>query len=214
MNSISTDRRTFLAGSGALALSLKYGAAGAAGHEGGAYRRWEDIARNKWTWDRVVRGSRGINCTGHCAFNIYVRNGIVWREEQQGEYGASGEDTPDYGPRGCQKGLRQAKYMYGQQRVLYPMKRAGERGEGKWQRITWTQAIEEVAEKIVDYAVEDGPETITMAMGTAMILKRATFAGFFRFANITGITVPETFAGVGDLPLGAQQTIGHPLPGD
>ena len=214
MSSLSTDRRTFLAGSGALALSLKYGAAGAASHEGGTYRRWEDIARNKWTWDRVVRGSRGINCTGHCAFNVYVRNGIVWREEQQGEYGASGEDTPDYGPRGCQKGLRQAKHMYGQQRALYPMKRAGERGEGKWQRITWAQAIEEVAGKIVDYAAEDGPETITMAMGTAMILKRATFSGLFRFANITGITVPETFAGVGDLPLGAQQTIGHPLPGD
>ena len=41
---------------------------------------------------------------GHCAFNIYVKDGIVWREEQQGEYGRSGDDTPDYGPRGCQKG--------------------------------------------------------------------------------------------------------------
>jgi DMSO reductase family type II enzyme molybdopterin subunit len=214
MTSISTNRRDFLAGSGALALSLKYGVAGATGHDGGAYGRWEDIMRNKWTWDRVVRGSRGINCTGHCAFNVYVRNGIVWREEQQGEYGASGDDVPDYGPRGCQKGLRQAKHMYGKQRVLYPMKRVGERGEGKWERIDWTQAIDEVANKFVDYAVEDGPETITMAMGTAMILKRATFSGLFRFANITGLTVPETFAGVGDLPLGAQQTIGHPLPGD
>jgi complex iron-sulfur molybdoenzyme family reductase subunit alpha len=74
--------------------------------------------RRKWTWDRVVRGSRGINCTGHCAFNIYVKNGIVWREEQQGEYGRSGEDTPDYGPRGCQKGVRHSKYMYGKQRAL------------------------------------------------------------------------------------------------
>jgi hypothetical protein len=86
--------------------------------------------RRKWTWDKVVRGSRGINCTGHCAWNVYVRNGIVWREEQQGEYGRSGEDTPDYGPRGCQKGARHAKHMYGKQRVLYPMKRVGERGAG------------------------------------------------------------------------------------
>ena len=81
MTSISTNRRQFLSGTGALALSLKYGAVGAGGHEQ-AYRRWEDIMRNKWTWDRVVRGSRGLNCTGHCAFNLYVRNGIVWREEQ------------------------------------------------------------------------------------------------------------------------------------
>ncbi|MCP4276210.1 MAG: molybdopterin-dependent oxidoreductase [Gammaproteobacteria bacterium] len=209
----TTNRRNFLSGTGAMALSLKFGTVGAASHTQ-QYRRWEDIMRNKWTWDRVVRGSRGLNCTGHCAFNIYVRNGIVWREEQQGEYGYQGEDTPDFGPRGCQKGLRQSKYMYGKQRVLYPMKRAGERGEGKWIRISWDDALTEVADKFLDIVTEDGPESITYAMGTAMILKRGGFAGLFRFANITGVVIPETFAGVGDLPVGANMTIGHPLPGD
>ncbi|MDG2155395.1 MAG: molybdopterin-dependent oxidoreductase, partial [Gammaproteobacteria bacterium] len=216
MQGLTTDRRKFLFGTGATALGLKYGAVSAVLADDGntAYRRWEDVQRNKWTWDRVVRGSRGVNCTGHCAFNIYVRNGIVWREEQQGEYGRSGEDTPDYGPRGCQKGLRQHKHMYGKQRVLYPMKRAGERGEGKWERIDWDQAIDEICNKFVDYAVNEGPESITMAMGTAMILKRTAFTGLFRFANLTGLVIPETFAGVGDLPLGAQMTLGYPLPGD
>ncbi|MGI9309620.1 MAG: molybdopterin-dependent oxidoreductase [Gammaproteobacteria bacterium] len=216
MNPItSTTRRHFLSGSGAMALSLKYGAVSTASAQSEpGYRRWEDIMRNKWTWDRVVRGSRGVNCTGHCAFNVYVRNGIVWREEQQGEYGSSGDDTPDYGPRGCQKGLRQAKHMYGKQRVLYPMKRIGERGEGKWERESWDDALDDIANRFVDYAAKDGPDSITMAMGTAMILKRAAFTGLFRFANITGLVIPETFAGVGDLPIGAQQTIGHPLPGD
>ena len=143
--------------------------------------------RRKWTWDRVVRGSRGINCTGHCAFNVYVKNGIVWREEQQGDYGRSGDDTPDYGPRGCQKGVRQAKYMYGPQRVLYPMKRVGERGEGKWRRISWQQATAEIADKFLEHAVGSGPESITLAMGTQMILKRASFASLFaRFAAASG----------------------------
>ncbi len=214
MTSITTNRRDFLSGTGAIALSLKYGAVGAVELAGDGYKRWEDLMRNKWTWDRVVRGSRGINCTGHCAFNIYVRNGIVWREEQQGEYGHQGDDTPDFGPRGCQKGLRQAKYMYGKQRVLYPMKRVGERGEGKWERLSWDDALTEIADKFIDIAVEDGPESITYAMGTAMILKRAAFAGLFRFANITGCVIPETFAGVGDLPVGANMTLGFPLPGD
>jgi len=213
MTVISTNRREFLSGTGALALSLKYGAAAAGGHEQ-SYRRWEDIMRNKWTWDRVVRGSRGLNCTGHCAFNIFVRNGIVWREEQQGEYGHQGDDTPDFGPRGCQKGLRQAKHMYGKQRVLYPMRRVGDRGAGQWERITWDDALTEVADKFIDCAVEDGPESITYAMGTAMILKRGGFAGLFRFANILGCVIPETFAGVGDLPVGANMTLGFPLPGD
>ncbi|HHQ13661.1 MAG TPA: hypothetical protein ENK16_01420, partial [Chromatiales bacterium] len=126
----------------------------------------------------------------------------------------SGEDTPDYGPRGCQKGLRQSKYMYGRQRVLYPMKRVGKRGEGKWERISWDQACAEIADRFLDYAVEHGPESITFAMGTQMTLKRASFASLFRFANLAGITVPETFAGVGDLPLGAYQVLGYELPGD
>lgn len=141
------DRRRFLRGSAAAlaSLSLKYApaapllAAAATPAPGADYHGWEDVMRRKWTWDKVARGSRGINCTGHCAWNVYVRNGIVWREEQQGEYGRSGEDTPDYGPRGCQKGARHAKYMYGRQRVLYPMKRVGARGEGRWQRIGWSR---------------------------------------------------------------------------
>jgi len=217
MSQLIADRRQFLSGSGALAatLSLKFGipTAAAQGSEQ-AYGAWEDLMRQKWTWDRVVHGSRGINCTGHCAFNIYVKDGIVWREEQQGEYGRSGDDTPDYGPRGCQKGNRESKYMYGNQRVLYPMKRVGERGAGKWERISWGQVATEIADKFIDNAVEHGPESITLAMGTALILKRASFGSLFRFANQTGIVVPETFAGVGDLPVGAYQTIGYALPGD
>ena len=138
MSESRIDRRRFLAGSGAAAatlLSLKYMPGEAFAQEAAAepivYGQWEDVMRRKWTWDRVVRGSRGINCTGHCAFNVYVKNGIVWREEQQGEYGRSGDDTPDYGPRGCQKGMRHSKYMYGKQRVLYPMKRVGAARRGQ-----------------------------------------------------------------------------------
>ncbi|MEO7385432.1 MAG: molybdopterin-dependent oxidoreductase, partial [Gammaproteobacteria bacterium] len=217
---MTTDRRKFLKHTGAAAaaaLSLKYMAATEALAQAAptpVYGLWEDVMRRKWTWDRVVRGSRGINCTGHCAFNVYVKNGIVWREEQQGEYGRSGEDTPDYGPRGCQKGMRHAKYMYGKQRVLYPMKRVGERGEGKWERIGWDQAIDEITDKFLEHATQSGPDSITFAMGTQMILKKASFTALFRFANTTGIVIPETFAGVGDLPVGAYMTLGVNLPGD
>ena len=125
------NRREFIAGSGAAALSLKYSATTiAASHETPAYGAWEDLMREKWTWDKVAHGTHGTNCQGGCAFNVYVKDGIVWREEQQGEYGRSGDDdTPDYGPRGCQKGNRASKYMYGNQRILYPMKRVGGRGE-------------------------------------------------------------------------------------
>jgi len=213
----TTSRRQFLAGTGAVAvaLSLRYAPASAAGSDQAQapYGTWEDLMRRKWTWDRVAHGTHGTNCTGTCAFNIYVKKGIVWREEQQGEYGRS-EDAPDYGPRGCQKGLRHARYMYGKQRILYPMKRVGERGEGKWERVTWDQAMAEIADRFIDHSVAHGPRSISFDLGTQMVLKRASFAALGRFATISGIELPEAFAGVGDLPTGVQMTVGEPLLGD
>lgn len=213
----ATSRRHFLASSGAVALSLSLryapGSAAAIDEPQGAYGAFEDLMRRKWTWDSVVHGTHGTNCTGTCAFNVYVKNGIVWREEQQGEYGRS-EDAPDYGPRGCQKGLRHAKYMYGKQRILYPMKRVGERGAGKWERVTWDQAMAEIADRFIDHSVEHGPRSISFDLGTQMVLKRASFAALGRFATISGIELPEAFAGVGDLPTGVQMTVGEPLLGD
>lgn len=197
-------------------LALKYAAAGAAPvmtGTAGTYRTFEDVYRKKWSWDRIVRGTHGTNCMGNCAFNVYVKNGIVWREEQQGEYASSG-DAPDYGPRGCQKGLRHARYMYGQQRVLYPMKSIGPRGNGKWERISWEQATTEIADKLLDLVMEHGPECISYGSGTQMALKRGSFGGLARFANITGITVPEFLSGVGDLPTGVQMTLGQPHTSD
>lgn len=218
MQTVVTSRRTILAGGAAtaLSLSLRYGRTLAEGAVVPAqpYGRWEDLMRRKWTWDRVARGTHGTNCTGNCAFNVYVKSGVVWREEQQGEYGKSTPDVPDYGPRGCQKGLRHAKYMYGRQRVLYPMKRAGERGQGKWQRISWDQAMSEIADRFLDNCAALGPRSISFDLGTQMVLKRASFAALGRFAVITGIELPEAFAGVGDLPTGVQMTVGEPLLGD
>ncbi len=178
-----------------------------------AYRGTEDLYRRKWTWDRVVRGTHGTNCSGTCAFNVFIKNGVVWREEQQGEYEVIG-DAPDPGPRGCQKGMRHHKYMYGKQRVLYPLKRVGKRGEGKWERISWEQATTEIADKFLDYAIEYNPECISYGSGTQMSVKMASFAGHLRFCNITGVTVPEFFSGVGDLPTGSYMTLGQVYTGD
>ena len=204
---IKTSRRNFLIGAGA-GISLHYSNAVIAQDNKIAYRSWEDIARKKWTWDSITHSTHGTNCTGQCAFNVFVKNGVVWREEQQGEYGSS-SDAPDYGPRGCQKGLSHSRYMYGKQRILYPLKRVGERGEGKWERITWDQAMLEVADKFLDYSIEHGPESITCGLGTQMVMKRASYASLLRFANISGVQMPEAFAGVGDLFSGAHITFGH-----
>ena len=70
------------------------------------YRTWEDVYRSKWVWDKVVRSSHFVNCwyQAHCAWDVFVKDGVVWREEQAADYPAIRHDTPDFNPRGCQKG--------------------------------------------------------------------------------------------------------------
>jgi nitrate reductase alpha subunit len=45
-------------------------------------RTWEDAYRNRWDYDKVVRSTHGVNSTGSCSWNIFVKNGIVTWEMQ------------------------------------------------------------------------------------------------------------------------------------
>lgn len=95
------------------------------------YRSWEDLYRNEWTWDKVGHAAHCINCMGNCAFDVFVKDGIVLREEQIAKYPSVNPKVPDANPRGCQKGAIHSTAMYEADRVRYPLKRAGERGEGR-----------------------------------------------------------------------------------
>jgi anaerobic selenocysteine-containing dehydrogenase len=55
-------------------------------------------------------------------------------------------------------------YSYDPDRILYPLKRVGARGEGKWKRITWDEALTELAGKL-DAAIKEDPNTIMMKYG-------------------------------------------------
>ena len=49
-------------------------------HEGG--RAWENMYRDRWSFDKTVRTTHGVNCTGSCSWNVHVKNGIVAWENQ------------------------------------------------------------------------------------------------------------------------------------
>ena len=59
----------------------------------------------------------------------------------------------------CAKGNTGMQYVYAQDRLQYPMKRTGERGEGKFQRITWDEALDTIADKLKEVKAEYGPES-------------------------------------------------------
>lgn len=93
-------------------------------------------------YDKVVRTVCSPNCTGTCAVNAFVRNDRIVKLEP-----ASYPD-PRY-ERICLKGIAMAtQRLHGPDRLTHPMIRAGERGEGKWRKVSWDEAYAYLAEKL------------------------------------------------------------------
>lgn len=86
-------------------------------------RRWEELYRNRWQHDKVVRSTHGVNCTGGCSWNVYVKDGIVTWEMQATDYPQLDASLPPYEPRGCQRGISFSWYIYSPIRVKYPYAR-------------------------------------------------------------------------------------------
>ncbi len=79
--------------------------------------------RDRWSHDKVVRSTHGVNCTGSCSWNVYVKDGIITWETQATDYPSAGADRPDYEPRGCPRGAAFSWYTYSPTRVRYPYAR-------------------------------------------------------------------------------------------
>lgn len=121
----------------------------------------EDRYRERWKWDRVVWGCHAVDCyPGGCPWRVYTRDGRIVREEQAGIFPVIEPGVPDLNPMGCQKGAAWSQQHYNEERVLYPLKRVGRRGEGRFERISWDQAFREIADAILDAVEEQGPESL------------------------------------------------------
>ncbi|MCH7578620.1 MAG: molybdopterin-dependent oxidoreductase [Chloroflexi bacterium] len=173
------------------------------------YGSWQDIYREKWTWDRVVKGTcNRADCIAACSLDLFVKDGIVWREEQNAIFEQTNETVPDFNPRGCQKGIIYSDLMYDASRIKYPLRRVGERGSGKWERISWDDALTEIADKVLDVCKEDGPESVIYDFGTTNIDFGPGTPAEQHLIRLIGTTSLDEWAGVGDLPMGAIQTWG------
>jgi nitrate reductase alpha subunit len=86
-------------------------------------RSWEQFYRNRWQHDKIIRSTHGVNCTGGCTWQIYVKDGIVTWEMQGLDYPTLEAGLPPYEPRGCQRGISYSWYLYSPLRVRYPYMR-------------------------------------------------------------------------------------------
>ncbi len=90
--------------------------------------------------EKIILTSCIHDCGGRCPLKVYVKDGIVTRIENC----ADEEDLL----RGCLRGRAYRQVLYNPNRLKYPMKRKGERGQGKFKRISWDEALDTVANEL------------------------------------------------------------------
>ena len=149
---VGCSRRSFVKGAamiGAGAL-VGCGSAGVAVADGAA-----EVPETK-----IYAGACRSQCGQGCYLNVHVRDGQIVRTTA-GHF----EDGPEF-DRICPKGLSQPARVYSSERLQYPMRRIGARGEGKFERITWDEAIQEITDKWKAYTEEFGPESISFFLGS------------------------------------------------
>ncbi len=114
-------------------------------------------------------------CHGGCVLSAHIADGKLTKLE----------GDPD-GPYNlgaiCEKALSAKQYIYSPYRLKYPLKRIGERGEGKWQRISWDEALDTIAERLQYYKNTFGAESIAYASGTARVIRESPVFGIFNGA--------------------------------
>ena len=212
---MSVTRRQFLAHSGLAGVSISLArlafsdAAGASASTAAPYESWKDVYRQHLAWDRVVKGTHHVNCWYQrgCTFNVFVRDGLVMREEQAASYDQTNSSVPDFNPRGCQKGCSYSDRMYDASRLRHPLRRAGARGAGRWKRIRWQEALDDIADRLIDCLREGRSRSVYWDMGGGMT-NGAAMIGLIRTIRMLDATVLDIDSEVGDHHPGAAVTCG------
>jgi len=115
------------------------------------------------------------SCHGECGVIAHVKDGKVVKVEGD-------PDSPISHGTMCAKGLAITQLAYHPDRILHPMKKVGEKLNGKWEQITWDEALDAIAAKFQAVVDEYGPEYIVVGQGTG----RDYESHLYRFANQLG----------------------------
>ncbi|MDP6127581.1 MAG: molybdopterin-dependent oxidoreductase [Dehalococcoidales bacterium] len=108
---------------------------------------------------RTTTWSAGPGCHGGCGVLAHIEDGKLVKIEGDSEH-------PWNQGRLCSRCLAMTQYVYQPDRLTRPLKRVGERGEGKWQEISWDEAFDLIEEKMGRIREEFGPESVIFSMGT------------------------------------------------
>ncbi len=126
------------------------------------------------------------NCGSACVLKCYTEKGKVVRIETDNLV-KDDWDTGIFQVRACPRGRSLRRYAYSENRLKYPLKRVGARGEGKFERITWDEALDTIASKLKECIEKYGNESIythySSGVQSGALLRRESF---FRLMNMLG----------------------------
>ena len=113
--------------------------------------------------ETIIRTSGSHNCGGRCIIKAHVQGGRIVRI-------TSDDERPDTDRRpqlrGCLRCRAYRSYLYHDDRLKYPMKRVGKRGEGLFERISWDEALGSISHHTKRIMAEHGPEAIYLQYAT------------------------------------------------
>ncbi len=162
---ISLSRRNLFTAAGACAMSsMVGGCASLVGQEESALK--------------TFRASCTMECI-HCHLKATVKDGKIVKIES---------DNP-YDGKACARGLSRIKWVYAKDRVLTPLKRVGKKGEGKFEPMTWDEALDLIASKMKEAIAQNGSESIlfSSASGNMDSFANATMGAFGDYLG--GVTI-------------------------
>lgn len=121
---------------------------------------------------QTFRSSCAMECL-HCNLTAHVVDGKI----------VNVEASKDFNVKGCLRGLSRVQWVNHPDRLKYPMKRTGEKGEGKFQRISWDEALDLIATKLKETKAALGNKGLFFftASGNMSALTNATGSAFFDF---------------------------------
>ena len=102
-------------------------------------------------------------CASHCRYKVRVEDGRFLGADLQKRTDSPTAEQWRKIVAACPRALAAPEFLYHPDRLNYPLKRAGKRGEGKWQQIGWEQALDEIAEKLAEIKDNYGPEALAIA---------------------------------------------------
>ncbi|VGB57560.1 anaerobic dimethyl sulfoxide reductase subunit A [Klebsiella pneumoniae] len=115
---------------------------------------------------RIVWGACSVNCGSRCALRLHVRNDEVVYVETDN----TGDDRyGDHQVRACLRGRSIRRRINHPDRLNYPMKRVGKRGEGKFVRISWQEALDTLADRLKSVVAQYGNEAVYINYSSGIV---------------------------------------------